>query len=175
LGEAGRALVARGLSEDEAAVVEADPELGRWLEAALAVHPHPRSVASWLLSELRREAQGRALADLPIGPDAVGRLAALVDAGALTTPLARQVLAVLVAEGGTPEAVVRDRGLAPLTDDAAVRALVAEAFAAFPDKLAALRSGRTGLLGFFVGEVLRRSEGRADPKVVRALVEAALR
>jgi glutaminyl-tRNA synthetase len=172
LGEVGRGLVARGLSEDEAAVVEGDPELGRWLDGALAVHPNVRTVASWLLSELRREAQGRSLADLPMGPEAIGRLAALVDGGTLTTPLARQVLAVLVAEGGVPDDIVRDRQLAPLTDDTAVRTLVAEVFAAFPDKLAALKSGRTGLLGFFVGEVLKRSGGRADPKAVRTLIEA---
>jgi Asp-tRNA(Asn)/Glu-tRNA(Gln) amidotransferase B subunit len=98
----------------------------------------------------------------------------MVDDGTLTAPLARQVLGILVAEGGSPDHIARERNLLPMSDDGALRGLVDEALAAFPDKVAAWRGGRTGLLGFFVGDVMRRSDGRADPHRVRAALEAAL-
>jgi glutaminyl-tRNA synthetase len=104
----------------------------------------------------------------------LGRLAALVDAGRLTSPLARRLLARLAAEGGDPEALMRAEGWEVVQDEAALRGWVEEVLAANPDKVAAYRGGRAGLFGFFVGGVLQRSGGRADPVRVRALLEAAL-
>ncbi len=174
LGAIGAALVARGLSEQEAAVLEADDALRRWFDAAVAAHDSPKTIATWLVTELPRAAEGRARDELPFGPAALARLAALVDEGTLTAPLARQVLGILVAEGGSPDRIAQERQLLPLTDDTEIRGIVDAALAAFPDKVAAFRGGRTGLFGFFVGEVMRRTDGRADPHRVRAALEAAL-
>jgi glutaminyl-tRNA synthetase len=174
LTSVGLSLVARGLSDDQAAVLESDAALRAWFDAAVAAHDSPKTIATWLLTELPRASDGRALDALPFGPPALARLAALVDAGTLTGPLARQVLAVLVTDGGSPERIAEERRLLPLTDETELRGIVDAALAAFPDKVAAYRNGRAGLFGFFVGEVMRRSDGKADPHRVRAVLEAAL-
>jgi len=174
LGPVAAALASRGLSDEEAAVLEADDALRSWFDAAVAAHDSPKTIATWLVTELPRAAERRALDELPFGPPALARLAALVDEGTLTGPLARQVLGILVAEGGSPDRIAQERRLLPLTDEVELRKIVDAALAAFPDKVAAFRGGRTGLFGFFVGEIMRRSDGRADPHRVRAALEAAL-
>ncbi|MEQ1503005.1 MAG: glutamine--tRNA ligase/YqeY domain fusion protein [Myxococcota bacterium] len=175
LGDAGRALVAAGLSEDEASVLEADAALRAWYDAALAVHPSPAVVGSWVVTELVRVARERGgLAALPFGGDALGALVGLVDGGRITQAVGKQVLGILAVSGGDPAAIVAERGLAPMTDPAAVAAVVDEVLAAFPDRVEAYRGGRTGLLGFFVGQVMQRTGGRTDPQDVRAALERKL-
>jgi len=80
----------------------------------------------------------------------------------------------MLAEGGDVDAIVTARGLGALTDEGPVRAAVAAALAAAPDRVAAYKSGRTGLAGYFVGVVMKSTGGRADPALVQRLVAAAL-
>ena len=96
---------------------------------------------------------------------------------ALTTersPAGKQVLQILAADGGDPAAIVAERGLGSISDPAALDALIREVLALHPDRVEAYRGGRTGLIGFFVGQVVQRSGGRADPQQVRAALERSL-
>jgi glutaminyl-tRNA synthetase len=76
----------------------------------------------------------------------------------------------MLATGADPDTVVTERGLQVLDDRAALETIVDRLMDAYPDKVAAFRSGRTGLLGFFIGQVMRETQGRADPKELRALL-----
>jgi glutaminyl-tRNA synthetase len=175
LDERGRALVARGLSEDEAEALQADPALGAWFEAAVAAGAGAKAAAGWVVTELPRAAkEAGGLSAVRCGGAELGALVRLVESGVVTHGIGKQVLAILAAEGGDPAAIVEARGLRPVTDRAALDALVREVVSANPEKVAAYRGGRTGLAGFFVGQVMQKSGGRADPAAVRALVDAAL-
>ncbi|MCB9699352.1 MAG: glutamine--tRNA ligase/YqeY domain fusion protein [Alphaproteobacteria bacterium] len=175
LTEVGRGLVARGLSEDQAQVLQDDASLRAWFDQATATGAEPSAVAGYVVTELPRLAREHGgLGALRFGGGELGALAELVGSGRITSTIAKQVLAILATEGGSPAAIVEERGLAPIDDRDALAALVAEVLADAPDKVAAWRGGRTGLHGFFVGQVMQRTGGRADAVVVRELVTAAL-
>jgi Asp-tRNA(Asn)/Glu-tRNA(Gln) amidotransferase B subunit len=98
----------------------------------------------------------------------------LAEDGTLSSSGARDVLAVLAREGGDPAAIVERLGLRQVSGEAELEPVVTEVLAANPGKVEDYRSGRTGLMGFFVGQVMRRTGGRANPEVTKQLLERAL-
>lgn len=101
-------------------------------------------------------------------------LAALLASGQITTRVARDSLARAAASGEAPAAIIAREGLTTVTDASEIARVVAEVLAAHPDKVAAYRSGKTALLGFFTGQVMRATAGKADPQVVARKLEEAL-
>ncbi|MGH3778957.1 MAG: Asp-tRNA(Asn)/Glu-tRNA(Gln) amidotransferase subunit GatB [Pseudonocardiaceae bacterium] len=134
----------------------------------------PAEARSWWVSYLSQQANSRGveLAELAITPEQVARVVALVADGALTTTLARQVVdGVLAGEGG-PDDVVAARGLAVVSDDAALTAAVEQALAAQPDIAEKIRGGKVAAAGAIVGAVMKATKGQADAARVRELVLA---
>ncbi|MEM8934740.1 MAG: methyl-accepting chemotaxis protein, partial [Acidobacteriota bacterium] len=154
----------------EAARLALDGELRTFFDAAAAVHDEAKSVARWLTTELLGRLDDRELADLPFDGGALGALAALVDDGTINNTVGKEVLDVMVAEGGDPAAIVDAEGLRQVTDRGALEPTVDEVLAANPEQVSAYRGGKTALLGFFVGQVMRASGGKADPQLVRELL-----
>jgi Asp-tRNA(Asn)/Glu-tRNA(Gln) amidotransferase B subunit len=124
--------------------------------------------------DLRGLLGDRTLSELPFGGGAVGRLAALVDAGRVTRRAAKDVLARMVEEGGEPEAWVESMGLERLSDRKALGAIIESVLAGRPDKVAEYRDGKKGLIGFFVGEVMKQSGGAADPASAKRMLSERL-
>jgi len=126
----------------------------------------------WWLGELARYANesGADLAELPITPAQVARVSALVQAKTINDKLARQVLLGVLAGEGDPDAVVEARGLAVVSDDAALTDAVDAAIAANPDVAAKIRDGKTAAAGALVGAVMKTTRGRADATRVRELI-----
>jgi glutaminyl-tRNA synthetase len=161
---------ALGLAENEADLLTGDRETGALFEAALAAHPNPGSVAVWVTNELGRVRKERGLDALRFGGRELGEVVALVDAGTISASAAKEVLAELAERGGSPAAIVAARGLGKETDAAALGEVVRAVVAAHPDEVGRYRAGKHGLMGFFVGAVMRGSGGRADAAVVRELL-----
>lgn len=136
----------------------------------------PAAARKWWLTELARQAneQGTALADLAITPAQVAKVQSLVDEGALTDKLARQVIAGVLAGEGDPETVVAARGLAVVSDEGALAAAVDQAIAANPDIAAKIRAGKVQAAGALIGQVMKAMRGQADAVRVRELVLAKL-
>ena len=164
-----------GLGEDEADLLTGDRTVAQFFEDALTVHKGAKSLAAWVINELPREARGRPLSELEFGPDALGKLVALVDGQTVSRVAAKEVLAELAEKGGDPEAIVDRLGLRQVADRGALLALAEKVLAEYPAKVEEYRSGKTGLLGFFVGQVVKASGGSADPKVAKAILEERLR
>jgi glutaminyl-tRNA synthetase len=127
-----------------------------------------------MINDLPRALGERAVGELPFGGTQLGALVTLVEDGTIAPAAARDVLAEMVKRGGEPRELVERFGLTPLDDSTAIEALVAHAVAQNADKAAAYRAGRTGLIGFFVGAVVKASNGRADPQLVKELVARLL-
>jgi Asp-tRNA(Asn)/Glu-tRNA(Gln) amidotransferase B subunit len=127
-----------------------------------------------MVHELPREIGSRTLDNLPFSGRELGELAVMVDDGTLSTAAARQVLGAMVNEGGHPREIVERLGLRQVSDAAALAPVVDEVIAANGAKADEYRSGKTGLLGFFVGQVMRETQGKADPKVVNQLLREKL-
>ncbi len=142
------------------------------IEATVAAGAPAGEARSWWVSYLTQQANTRdvPLDALPISPEAVARVVALVGSGELTTALARQVVDGVLAGEGTPDEVVAARGLAVVSDDGALVAAVDEALAAQPDVADKIRGGKVQAAGAIVGAVMKATGGKADAKRVRELV-----
>ncbi len=163
-----------GLSERDADLLTGDEATMRFFEAAIAAYDNPPLVGRWMTNALQRLLKDADVDALPFGPAAFGRLVALVDEGVLSTNLGKEVLAEMAQSGASPDEIVDDRGLRQISDEQALRQTVSEVLAAHSDKVAAYRAGKTGLLGFFVGQVMRSTQGKANPRLVNELLKDAL-
>ena len=164
------ALVERwGLTDSLARPLAGDPDTALLFEAS-ARDGNVLAIATFIVNVVVGELRtaGRAPASLDGG--ALGRLVGLVEGGTLGAAQARRVLAVLLAEGGDPAAIVVREGLARVDDVSQVEAWVRTAIAAHPNEVARYQAGQTTLLGFFVGKVLKLSGGRADAPLAQRLV-----
>ncbi len=164
----------RGLDAQDARLLAEDPARAELFEEALARHDNARAIANWIVNDLLREAKERPLAELPFGGAELAELVALVDDGTLSTPLAREVFARLVEAGGSPRAIARERGLEQVSDASALDPLVARVLAEHPEEAERLRAGEAKLLGYFVGQVMRESRGKANPAEVQRILKAVV-
>jgi len=165
---------AHGLPESDVDLLTGDRATGDLFEGALAVGAPAGAVARWIINEVPRELGERELSDVPMTPAALGSLVSAVESGAISGPAGKEVFAVLMDQGGDPTEIIAERGLAQVSDEGAIAALVDEVIAANPDKAEAYRAGKTALAGFFVGQVVRASQGKANPQVVQKVVAERL-
>ena len=142
------------------------------IEATAAAGTTGQAARKWWMGELSRTAKEQeiGLEDLPVAPEQIAELQALVDSGRLSDKLARQVLEGVLAGEGDPEAVAAARGLEVVSDDSALLAAVDEALAANPDVADKIRGGKVQAAGAIVGAVMKATRGQADAKRVRELV-----
>ncbi len=131
-------------------------------------------MARWVINELPRELGDRSLDETPLTGAGLGALVLAVESGNITVTAAKDVFAEMVDRGGDPRQIIAERGLGQVSDEDAIAAIVDEVLAANPDKVDQYRAGKTGLLGFFVGQVVRSSQGKANPVVVQRLLSARL-
>jgi glutaminyl-tRNA synthetase len=162
-----------GVSAEQADVLTRDAAVSALFDQALQATTNAVAVANWIVNEIPRDVRERADALRVTGRD-VGLLVAMLEANELSSSGAREVLAELLDQGGDPREIVERRGLRQVSDEAALSALVDDALSSNAAKVEAYRGGRTGLLGFFVGQVMTRSGGRANPEVVKRLLEDRL-
>ena len=165
-----------GLPAAQARVLTASRGLAEFTEAVARAHGDARAAANWVARDVLaalREA-GREIEGAALEPEGLARLMRLVDEGRVTAHSARSLVPALLAEGGDPEALVRARGLETVTDDAVLEGLAAEVLAAHPDAVATYRGGDAKALNFLMGQVMRKTQGKADPARVRALLRAKL-
>ena len=164
-----------GLSAYDAEVLAADRENAAYFEAA-AEGRDAKLVANWVMGEVfaRLNKDGLEIGEAPVPPAELGALVEMVHADKISGRQAKEAFEFMWSEGKTAEAVVAERGLAQISDDAAIEALVDQAIAANPDKVEEYKAGKTKLIGFFVGQVMKASQGQANPKAVNALLAAKL-
>ncbi len=161
-----------GLDPRDARILAEEPARAELFEAALERHDNPRGLANWIVNDLLREAKERPLAELSVGGAELAELVALLDDGTLSTPLAREVLAELLERGGSPREIARARGLEQVSDASELEPLVARVLGEHPGEAARLGAGEAKLLGYFVGQVMRASGGKANPAEVQRLLRA---
>jgi glutaminyl-tRNA synthetase len=164
-----------GLPPEELDGVTRELTVATTFQAMLDAGASPKAAANWMIHELPREIGSRGIGNLPFGGRELGELVMLTEDGTLSTAAARQVLAVMVEEGGEPRAIVDRLGLRQVSDERAIAPAVDEVIAANAAKADEYRAGKTGLLGFFVGQVMRKMGGKANPELVNRLVAERLK
>ena len=180
VGELPEAVRARwtselGLSAGAAATLTQHPEYVRFFHEACAQFPQPVKVANWIQTEVLRDTEVRGLtAKFPVRPVQVAELLALLDAGKISGPQAKKVYASMVGSERSPAALVEELGMSVVSDDAALRPLCQRVIDDNPKNVAQYRAGKAALLGFFVGQVMKQSQGRANPQLVSRLLTELL-
>ncbi|MEO5345666.1 MAG: Asp-tRNA(Asn)/Glu-tRNA(Gln) amidotransferase subunit GatB [Magnetococcus sp. YQC-9] len=168
-----------GLNDYDAGVLTADREMADYFEAALAVArpADPKAVANWVTVELlgRLNREGLEIGQSPVLAEALGKLTRMIHEGVISGKIAKTVFAHLWEHGGDPAKIVEERGLLQVSDQGAIEAEVDRVLAAHVDKIESYRAGKTQLLGFFVGEVMKATRGKANPGVVNGLLKEKLK
>jgi aspartyl-tRNA(Asn)/glutamyl-tRNA(Gln) amidotransferase subunit B len=164
------------LSYNDAAQLTAEHSLADYYERAAAAAGNPRGAANWIRSELMHEleASGRTAAESNVAAEELGALVRLIDEGKISGKQGKDVLIEMFKSGKTAAVIIDEQGLAQMSDTTELERLVDEVLAANPAQLAQYRAGKTGLMGFFVGQVMKASQGKANPKVVNELLKAKL-
>jgi glutaminyl-tRNA synthetase len=163
-----------GIAEGDARTLAADAALGAFFAAALGVHGNAKSVANWVVNDVRRELKAAGAKGLPFAGEAVGELSALIDAGTISGKIAKEVFAAMVKSGGSPKAIVAARGIEQIADTSAVEAAVREVLAESADMVARYKAGNANLMGAFVGLVMKKTGGKASPKIVNEALRKQL-
>jgi aspartyl-tRNA(Asn)/glutamyl-tRNA(Gln) amidotransferase subunit B len=171
-----RLAAATGLGPKEVGWLARDPEVLAYFERVSAGRD-PKVVAAWVMGELQRHLHERELtaATSPVGPERLGELLDLAAAGTISATAAKDVLAELFSSPASPREVVERKGLAQISDEAALAAVVAKVVAANPELAGKYRDGKQGVLGALVGQVMRETRGRANPKLASDLLDRAMR
>lgn len=165
-----------GLSGPDADILTGEKDLADFFEAAATLYARPKRIANLMQSELLRELNtGRAtLRSMALTPANLAELAKIIDDGLISLKIAQDIFPELFTGGGSPEALVRERGLAQISDAGALEAAVADAVAANPDEAAKFKAGNAKLMSFFVGQVMRGTQGKANPALVNELLRKYL-
>jgi aspartyl-tRNA(Asn)/glutamyl-tRNA(Gln) amidotransferase subunit B len=164
------------LSREDAQQLTSSPELAAYYEATVAAAPSlAGALANWVKTEVRREIKERRLKlEQAIAPGRLAEVVILVDSGSLSSSAGKKVLAALWESDEEALAAAERLGLLQVRDSAEVEEWVRAAIAANPAQAELYRGGKTQLLGYFVGQVMRLSGGRAEPALVRQVLEAVL-
>jgi aspartyl-tRNA(Asn)/glutamyl-tRNA(Gln) amidotransferase subunit B len=163
------------LKEEEAEILCGNRALAEFFEQALATHASPRSVAKLVLGPLLRELnQGKSLESAAMRPGALGELARMVDAGIISAKMAHDCFSELFDSGTVPELFMREKGLTQISDSALIEEAVNAVLAANPAEVEAYRGGKTKLMSFFVGQIMRETRGKANPALVNDLLRQKL-
>jgi aspartyl-tRNA(Asn)/glutamyl-tRNA(Gln) amidotransferase subunit B len=172
--------VEMGLAEDVAALLAADPPTAEYFErvAEEAGGVEPRVVANWVTGELaaalRQDGGEAAASESKIEASALAALIAMAQEKKVSHGSAKQVLATMVAEGGTPDAIVEREGLAQISDSGELEAIVSTAIESNPEAADQIRSGNQKAIGAIVGAVMKETKGRADGGEVNRLIREHL-
>jgi aspartyl-tRNA(Asn)/glutamyl-tRNA(Gln) amidotransferase subunit B len=164
------------LPEYDAGVLTLSREIADYFEAVARESGNPKGASNWVMTEVLRKRKDADAADaaVPVPPAHLAALVRLVDAGTISGRTAKGVFEQMWTTGEGPHAIVDREGLTQESDEAALQALVDEVLSGNPDQVDTYRKGKTATLSWFVGQVIRKSGGKANPQVVRALLQKAL-
>jgi aspartyl-tRNA(Asn)/glutamyl-tRNA(Gln) amidotransferase subunit B len=172
-----RFISALGMPEYDAEVLTSSKDLADYFEAALEVYPQAKKLSNWMMTELMRELKGEDSIDIegcPITPQNLGLLLAMIDKGTISGKIAKAVFMDMLASGKDPETLVKEKNLVQVSDEGELLAIVREIIAANPGQVAEYRAGKTKLMGYFVGQLMQKTKGRANPKLANQLLSQEL-
>ncbi|HQR36230.1 MAG TPA: Asp-tRNA(Asn)/Glu-tRNA(Gln) amidotransferase subunit GatB [Blastocatellia bacterium] len=164
------------LNADESFTLTGERALADYFEATIKASGNTRAAANWILSELLRELKNSDtdINGCKIKAEDLGAMIRLIDDKTISGKIAKDVFADMFATGKAPADIVKEKGLVQITDTSAIEKVVDEVIAANPKETESYRAGKTALMGFFVGQVMKASGGKANPKAVNEILKAKL-
>jgi aspartyl-tRNA(Asn)/glutamyl-tRNA(Gln) amidotransferase subunit B len=171
-----RFVAAYGLPEYDAGVLTQSSALANYFEQAASASGSPKAVSNWVMGELLRtlKERGVAIEEVPLAPGALAGLIALVEKGTISSTIAKDVFAKMYDSGRSADDIVRADGLAQNSDEGALLAIVRDVIGKNSDAAAQYRAGKSQTFGYLVGQVMKASGGKANPKLANELLKREL-
>jgi aspartyl-tRNA(Asn)/glutamyl-tRNA(Gln) amidotransferase subunit B len=165
-----------GLREYDAQVLTMERVTGDYFEQAAAASGDGKTTANWVIGDLMGllKASGKDLSNSPVSPQHLGELVKLIGTGELSGKLAKEILPKMFESGDSPAVIMDREGLRQISDSSALEALADQVISANPKQVEQYKNGKTTLLGFLVGQVMKASRGQANPAAVNEVLKAKL-
>jgi aspartyl-tRNA(Asn)/glutamyl-tRNA(Gln) amidotransferase subunit B len=162
------------LSKYDAGILTSSRELADFFEEALREYANPKKLGNWIGTELLREYGPENIGSCPVGAGQLARLLNMVDEGTISGKIAKTVFADMLVSGKDPDAIVKEKNLVQMSDEGELQALVREVIAENPDQAQQFRDGKTKVMGFFVGQLMKKTKGQANPQLANKLFQQEL-
>lgn len=165
-----------GLREYDAQVLTAERETSDYFEQVVKASGDARAAANWVMGDLAAllKALDKDITASPVSAENLGRLIRLINDGKISGKIAKDLLPKMAESGDSPDTLVEREGLSQISDEGALLKIIDEVIAANPKQLEQYRAGKTTVIGFFVGQVMKASRGQGDPAVVNRLLQGKL-
>jgi aspartyl-tRNA(Asn)/glutamyl-tRNA(Gln) amidotransferase subunit B len=165
-----------GLPDYDADMLTQSRAMAAYFEQAVRISGQPKVVSNWMMGELMRllNAEGKEIEDCPIKPDRLAGMIKMISDSVISTKIAKTVFEEMYNSGKDAETVVSEKGLIQVSDTGAIETIIDEVIRANPAQAAEYRSGKEKLFGFFVGQVMKASKGKANPDIVNQLLKKKL-
>jgi len=165
-----------GLSAYDARVLTEEHAVATYFEGAIAAEADPKQAANWIMGDIAAflNAEKRSITEIALTPATLAEMVRLIDAGTINGKIAKEILPTLLLQGGSVQQLVEAKGLVQISDLGALEAIVDQVLTAHPRELQQYREGKKKLKGFFVGQVMKQTNGRADPKATNQLLTEKL-
>ena len=165
-----------GLSAYDAAYLSDDREKAAYFEAVLTAGADPKAAANWVMSDVANYINTYKLtyAELKLQPQTLAELITLISQGTISGKIAKEILPELIESGQSAQALVEAKGLTAISDTGELNALIDQILTENPKQLEQYKGGKTKLMGFFVGQLMKKTGGRADPQLANQLIQQKL-
>ncbi|MBD1891226.1 MULTISPECIES: Asp-tRNA(Asn)/Glu-tRNA(Gln) amidotransferase subunit GatB [unclassified Coleofasciculus] len=165
-----------GLSAYDARVLTDDRSVSEYFEAAVSAKANPKQAANWVMGDISAYLNTAKLniAEIALKPQILAELISLIEDGTISGKIAKEILPELLSKGGSAKELVESKGVKQISDKGELEKIINEVIAANPKELEQYRSGKTKLLGFFVGQVMKQTGGQADPKLTNQMMAKKL-
>ncbi len=166
-----------GIPEYDAGVLTASKALADYYERCVELFPEPKQVSNWVMGELLRllNEAGKEPEDCPVPPEGLAELLGLIKDGTISGKIAKGVFEEMFRTGRGAREIVREKGLEQITDEGVLKTVVDQVLRDHPKEVFEYRKGKEKLLGFFVGQVMKATRGKANPQLVNKLLREALK
>ena len=160
-----------GLPKYDVEILVSDKDLGHYFEETVKLFSDAKTVSNWIMTELLREFKESDITakDSPLSPAYLAELLSLVKDGTISNKIAKDIFSEVYKTGTSPKKIVEEKGLVQISDEGAIIAAIDDIIARFPKELAEFRAGKEKLLGFFVGQAMKETKGKANPKLLNEL------
>ena len=165
------------IPEYDAEILTSTKAMGVYYEECVHLFPEPKTVSNWMMGELLRELKHdeREIDQCPVTPQHLAGMLTMMKGGTISGKIAKDVFEEMYRTGERPEKIVQDKGWVQIQDEGEIEKAIEEAIEANPKQVEDYRKGREKLFGFFVGEVMKQTKGKANPKLVNELLRKKLK
>ena len=165
------------LPDYDAGVLTADKGMADYFESVVKLYKTPKTVSNWIMGELTRRLNEdeKSIENCLIKAEDLAELLGLIDKGTISGNIAKKVFQDMYASGKKASAIVKEKGLEQVSDTGAIEAIVDKILEANPEQIEQFKAGKEKVLGFFVGQVMKESKGKANPGMVNQLIKEKLK